>query len=155
MDYCLREAKSEDLSGVLAVYRDAGLESRGGLALDEAQAVFAKMKGYPNYKVYVAECDGLIVGTFALLVMDNLANSGRPSGIVEDVAVAKTYQGKGIGKAMMKYAGEECRRHGCYKMVLSSNERRTATHKFYESLGFSRHGFSFGMEFEQGSKERK
>jgi hypothetical protein len=32
---------------------------------------------------------------------------------------------------------------GCYKLALSSNERREAAHAFYDSLGFQRHGFSF------------
>jgi GNAT superfamily N-acetyltransferase len=149
VEYRIREAESKDLGGVLAVYRDAGLDSRGSLTVNAAEIVYDKIKSYPNYRLYVAEHDGLICGTFTLLIMDNLANGGLPSGIVEDVAVASASQGKGIGKAMMKYAIEECQRQGCYKMVLSSNEKRAEAHKFYESLGFSRHGFSFRMELPE------
>ena len=36
----------------------------------------------------MAELNGEIVGTFALLIMDNLAHLGAPSGVVEDVVVA-------------------------------------------------------------------
>jgi len=56
----------------------------------------------------VAVAGGEIVGTFALLIMDNLAHAlrGAPSGIVEDVIVHLTRQGQGIGKQIMQYAME-------------------------------------------------
>jgi GNAT superfamily N-acetyltransferase len=78
--------------------------------------------------------------------MDNLANNGIPSGIVEDVAVLPAFQGKGIGRQMMHFAINCCKEKGYYKMMLSSNELRTNAHKFYESLGFTRHGFSYRVE---------
>lgn len=42
---------------------------------------------YPYYKLFVAEQDNQVVGTSALLIMHNLSHLGKPSGIVEDVAV--------------------------------------------------------------------
>ena len=89
---------------------------------------------------------GEIVGTFALLIMDNLAHKGTPSGIVEDVAVRSEWQGKGIGKQMMEYAIGQCKEAGCYKMALSSNSIRKNAHRFYESLGFKKHGYSFVLD---------
>jgi GNAT superfamily N-acetyltransferase len=65
--------------------------------------------------------------------------------VVEDVAVAPSRQGQGIGRAMMAHAIEECRKAGCYKLALSSNVKRAAAHKFYESLGFERHGYSYAV----------
>jgi GNAT superfamily N-acetyltransferase len=47
------------------------------------------------------------------------------------------------GKQMMQFAMEQCKQAGCYKLMLSSNLKREAAHKFYESLGFQRHGYSF------------
>jgi GNAT superfamily N-acetyltransferase len=142
----IREATPADLLHILAVYREARLAKRGSLSLEEATSIHAKMKRYPNYKVYVAEIKGQIVGTFELLIIDNLANGGRPSGLVEDVAVLPSFQGQGIGKEMMRFAMNRCKEHRCYKMALSSNETRTDAHRFYESLGFSRHGFSYRIE---------
>jgi GNAT superfamily N-acetyltransferase len=78
--------------------------------------------------------------------MDNMAKRGRRSGIVEDVAVDPQYQGRGIGRAMMQHALEQCRRADCYKLVLSSNLKREDAHRFYDSLGFKRHGYSFRVE---------
>jgi len=47
---------------------------------------------------------------------------------------------------MMHHAMAFAREAGCYKLVLSSNQKRERAHAFYESLGFQRHGFSFSIE---------
>ncbi len=146
MDVRIREATEVDLEQILAIYRDAGIETRGRQSLESARRVFKQMALYPMYKVYVAEGEDRIAGTYALLIMDNLANGGLPSGIVEDVAVLRSCQGHGVGKAMMESALATCRSHKCYKMALSSNAVRTGAHRFYESLGFVRHGFSYRVD---------
>jgi len=61
-----------------------------------AQVIFVRMQGYPDYRLYVAEADGQVVGTFALLVMDNLGHLGATSGLVEDVAVDPAWQKRGV-----------------------------------------------------------
>jgi len=142
----IREANAEDLQSLLRVYRESGLDPDGNLSLSEGAAILERIKQYPYYKVFVAATDGQIVGTFAVLIMDNLAHKGTRSGLVEAVGVLPSFQGKGIGKEMMQFAMNRCKEHGCYKMALSSNEARTDAHKFYESLGFTRHGFSYRVE---------
>lgn len=94
----------------------------------------------------MAEIADRIVGTFELLIMDNLAHRGQPSGVVEDVVVDSGLQSKGIGRLMMAFAMEICRKKGCYKMTLSSNLKRERAHQFYESLGFKKHGYSYLVE---------
>ena len=146
MNINLKEATIQDLSGILNLYATV-LDNGNILNQEHAETLFKKMQTYPNYKVYVAENDEHIVGTFALLIMDNLAHQGTPSGVVEDVAVLNDLQGKGIGKLMMEFAMEKCREAGCYKLVLSSNIKRKEAHAFYESLDFEKHGFSFRVDF--------
>jgi len=80
--------------------------------------------------------------------MDNLGHMGAPSAVLEDVVVAEECRGMGVGKLMMEYAHELCRLKGCYKMTFSSNINRKAAHRFYESLGFRKHGYSFYIEYE-------
>lgn len=119
------------------------MDSGPELDLSTAEIIFERMKSYPNYSTFVAEVEGEIIGTFTLLIMDNLAHRGAPSGIVEDGVVQQGWRGRGVGKEMMRYAMEKCKKTGCYKLVLSSSENREAAHRFYESLGFQRHGYSF------------
>ncbi|MFT3828538.1 MAG: GNAT family N-acetyltransferase [Opitutaceae bacterium] len=139
----IRPATAADLPAVLALYAQPEIDDGHVLPLDRAEAIFRRMQSYPSYTLYVASVEDRIVGTFSLLIADNLAHLGAPSGIVEDVVVAVEEQGKGVGKQMMRFALERCRELGCYKMALSSNARRTAAHRFYDSLGFERHGVSF------------
>jgi len=145
----LREARRADLENVLALYAAIEDSHADVLPLEEAQAVWAQFARYPSYRLWVA-CDpaqnGAVVGTYALLIMHNLAHRGAPSAIVEDVVVAPGQQGRGIGRQMMAHAMQQAREAGCYKLALSSNARRAGAHAFYESLGFAQHGLSFVVE---------
>ena len=86
-----------------------------------------------------------MVGSYALLVMHNLAHRGTPSAVVEDVVVDQRCRSQGVGRQMMDHAMAQAREAGCYKLALSSNLKRTRAHAFYESLGFQRHGISFAI----------
>ncbi len=146
MEVTIREATVHDLPGILELYAQPDMDNGEVLSVEQAEAIFRRMLAYPNYKVYVALHEGLIVGTFALAIMDNMAHMGSHSGLIEDVVVKSAFQGQGIGKQMMRYAMDCCREHNCYKVVLSSNLKREKAHRFYESLGFRKHGYSFLVE---------
>lgn len=143
---CIRQANVSDLPAVLALYAQPGLDDGEVMPLARAQAVLAEFARYPNYRLFVA-CDGPhVVGTYALLVMHNLAHCGAPSAIAEDVVVTQQRRGQGIGRQLMAHAMGEAARAGCYKLALSSNGKRHAAHVFYEGLGFERHGLSFVVQ---------
>ena len=139
----IRKAVEADLPGILRLYAQPGVNDARVLPLDAATAIFRRFATYPNYHVYVATKGTDIVGSFELLVMDNLAHLGAPSAIVEDVCVDERLRSQGIGAAMMKFAMKVAASAGCYKLTLSSNLKRTRAHAFYQSLGFEQHGISF------------
>jgi len=158
MNLLMREATEDDLPAVLALYAQPAMDNGKVLTLDEAKTLLAQFRQYPSYRLWVAceaspnassdaesgdESGGQVVGTYALLIMHNLAHQGTPSAIVEDVVVSAERQSQGIGQQMMQHAQQQARLAGCYKLVLSSNQKRERAHAFYESLGFQRHGFSF------------
>ena len=145
MNLNIRIATIADVPSILHIYAEA-LDNHKVLSAEEAQKIFIKQSQYPDYHVFIAEYNQRAVGTFALLVMENMAHMGTPSAVVEDVGVLPGLQGQGIGKKMMEYALQYAKEKGCYKMSLSSNLRREQAHQFYESLGFKKHGFSFLME---------
>lgn len=145
MKLIIKEANEQDLAGILELYGQPDMDNGSVINLEEARRIFFEMAAYPNYRLFVAKADEETVGTFALLIMDNLAHMGAKSGVIEDVVVKTAWQHKGIGKQMMQFAAERCEEAHCYKMALSSNSKREAAHRFYESLGFQRHGISFSM----------
>ena len=146
MNVLIRKAKEEDLPSILALLSEVDEPNQDSISLQKARAIFSQIQSYPNYHIYIALIEEDVVGTFALLMMDNLVHNGAPSGIVEDVAVRTAWQGRGIGKQMMEYAMQMCKEAGCYKLSLSSNVKREKAHNFYESLGFVKHGYSFVVD---------
>jgi len=140
----IRQAVPDDLAPVLALFAQPEMDDGEVLPLSAAREILQRFSRYPDYRLFVAEdSDGGIRGCYALLIMDNLGHLGAPSAIVEGVVVDPRWQGHGIGAAMMRHAMREAAAKRCYKIVLSSNEKRTRAHAFYEDLGFERHGFSF------------
>ena len=147
----IRKASPQDLGAILALYAEPDIDDGHVLDLSGAERIYERMQRYPSYVTYVAVLEGEVVGTFSLLIMDNLAHMGAPSGVVEDVVVHSRWRGQGVGRRMMRFAMERCREAGCYKLALSSNRKRADAHRFYESLGFVRHGYSFIVRLDVGS----
>ena len=139
----IRVATNKDLPVILELYRQLDPEGSPVLPLADAEKIFETANKYPDYQVYVADRQGKTLGTFALLIVDNLAHLGARYGIVEDVVVSAEWRGMGIGRQMMRFAMQKCYAAGCYKLVLSSNKKRTEAHRFYKKLGFRKHGYSF------------
>jgi GNAT superfamily N-acetyltransferase len=145
----IRAAGADDLLGVLALYTQPEIDNGHVLPIQDAEAVYARFSRYPDYTLYVAEADRQIVGSFALLIMDNLGHLGAPSAIVEDVVVDPALHSQGIGRVMMQFAAARARERRCYKIVLSSDTKRARAHAFYERLGFERHGYSSRLMLER------
>jgi GNAT superfamily N-acetyltransferase len=151
MSLHIRQATAQDLPQVLQLYAQPSMDNGQVMALAAAEQLWAQFSQYPNYRLFVAcqtdaHAQEQVIGTYALLVMHNLAHQGTPSAIVEDVVVSEAHQSQGVGRAMMAHAMDLARQAACYKLVLSSNQKRERAHAFYESLGFQRHGFSFLIE---------
>lgn len=156
MNVHIREATQADLPGVLALYAQPDLDGDKVLALDQARTLWQQFARYPNYRLFVADAASSaeptqteVVGSYALLVMHNLAHAGAPSAVAEDVVVSPSHRRMGVGRALMAHALEQARAAGCYKLALSSNSKRHAAHDFYRSLGFAQHGLSFLIDITQ------
>jgi GNAT superfamily N-acetyltransferase len=100
-------------------------------------------KSIQGYELLVAEDDGQVVGTTVLAGLPGFAHGTSPFGVVEYVVVDERCRSRGIGKLMMASVISLAKDAGCYKIALTSDNRRERAHKFYCSLGFeaSAHGF--------------
>ncbi|MCJ2019138.1 GNAT family N-acetyltransferase [Methylobacterium sp. E-065] len=144
-DLTVRRAGTPDLPAILDLY--AELNSGRVASLEQAEALLDRLtRAYPDYGLYVAEVDGAIVGTFCLIILDNIAHWGMPSALVESVVVSSGQRGGGLGRAMMHEAFRLAQARGCYKLALSSNVDAKPAHVFYERLGFERYGYSFRLD---------
>ena len=139
----IREALEMDLPSILSLYGQPDFDNGVVADLAGAQDFLAIIGRYPDYRIYVAEMEGGVIGVYSLLIMDKLGHKRTPSAILEDIVVATSRQRQGVGKALVAHAMDMARSKGCYKLVLSSNAKRTDAHRFYDQLGFQRHGISF------------
>ncbi|ASC73951.1 hypothetical protein XM38_049250 [Halomicronema hongdechloris C2206] len=99
-----RQASMADLPDILRLYAQPDLDNGKVLSTAAATSILEHLDSYPDYHLYVALGDSRVVGTFALLIMDNLVHAGTPSAVIEAVAVDPSWQHQGVGTYMMYYA---------------------------------------------------
>ena len=135
-----RAAAAAELEAIVALLADDPLGSERehtGAQLDgRYREAFAAIERDPNQLLAVAERGGRIVGVLQLSFIPGLTRRGMWRGQIEGVRVASGERGSGIGKAMLEWAIDRCRRRGCGLGQLTSDERRPDAHRFYEALGF-------------------
>lgn len=143
----IREAIEKDLPEVLEILSE--MDQEAGLEQTSARKIWDKFKEYPYYKVFVAVDEEKIIGTCSLIILDNLGHHGARLAVAENMIIRSEYRGKGIGHLLMHHVMEQAAKENCYKLMLSSNKKRTQAHRFYEQLGFQQHGISFMIEVEK------
>jgi ribosomal protein S18 acetylase RimI-like enzyme len=99
---------------------------------DELAAIVAS----PDQVLYLARLDGRIVGTLTL------AFYRIPTALkawIEDVVVADTARGHGVGEALSRAAIDEARARGAKHVSLTSRPSREAANRLYQRIGFDRY----------------
>jgi len=137
----LRPARPEDVQALVdLIAADQLGATRDGVrdAADLAAytAAFEAIAADPAHILVVAEMAGEIVGTMQLSFLPGLARRGALRAQIEAVRVAESSQGSGLGTAMMGWAIDEARRHGCALVQLTTDKSRLDAHRFYQRLGF-------------------
>ncbi|MBI2053367.1 MAG: GNAT family N-acetyltransferase [Candidatus Sungbacteria bacterium] len=126
------------------------LKSVGGVARREVHALLrelsdsaAKKFSAPtlaralrdaNTYILTAQDGGAIIGTGTLIVM---ATATGLRGRIEDVVVASSHRGQGIGREIMRRLIAEARRRRLAQVELTSAPARVAANHLYQALGFS------------------
>ena len=140
----VRRLREADLGNGFLETLDA-LRPASDLAPERALEVFRRLDRNQDCVVAVAEVGGRVVGAATLLVEHKFINQAGRAGHIEDVAVAVEQQGRGIGRALVRYLLERAREAGCYKTILDCADDVVP---FYEGLGFQRR--TNGMDFRHG-----
>lgn len=97
---------------------------------------FAAIESSPHQLLVIAEMGAVPVGTLQLTFLPGISRLGEWRGQIEGVRIAASARGSGLGRAMVSWAVDECRRRGCGLVQLTSDASRTDARRFYESLGF-------------------
>ena len=140
-------ATKEDLAILNALYAD--MYDRDLMPEQKISELWYQIQQVPEYNIYLAYFDKLAIGTFSLILLPTMIYPGfHKSAILDVVTIHSNYRGKSFGTQMIKKALSISANAGCYKVTLSSNLKRDRAHRFYKSLGFRQHGWSFSYQFQ-------
>jgi GNAT superfamily N-acetyltransferase len=90
--------------------------------------------------------DGEVARAYLYIMTNDLHDA--PFGLLEDVFVAESERGSGLGTALVNEVIAAARAAGCYKLVATSRASRPKVHELYERLGFANYGIEFRLNFE-------
>lgn len=142
----IRKLQKKDLFNGFLHSLDS-LRNASNMSPRKAQAIFDKISGNPNEMIYVAVMDSKIIGAASIIIEQKFIHNGGKVGHIEDVVVAKEFQGKGIGQKIVYSLLNHAQKQGCYKTILDCTDDLIP---FYKKLGFKLHSNS--MRFDHLSK---
>lgn len=142
----IRKIQKKDISNGFLHSLDS-LRNASDLSPKKALSIFDKISSDPRETIYVAVIGSKVVGAASIIIEQKFIHEGGKVGHIEDVAVAKEFQGKGIGQKVVCALLEHAQKRGCYKTILGCTDDLIP---FYEKLGFKKH--SNEMRFDHLSK---
>lgn len=146
----IREARRQDVAAIAAMFVSDELGGHGDTAeakaLPDYLAAFDWISTSPENRLWVAEIDGEIVGTYQSTYTRTLTGRGSSSLTIAAVHTRHDRRGAGIGAAMIRHAIAQGEDMGVRQVQLMSNMVRTDAHRFYERLGFARSHAGFKMK---------
>ncbi len=128
----IRDLQKEDLWNGFLASLDS-LRETGSMKRSKAEKVFEKVNSNKDHIIAVAKVDGRVVGAATLLIEQKFIHDGGLAGHIEDVAVSRKFQGRGIGEKIIRHLLEESKNRGCYKTVLHCTD---SLRPYYEKIGF-------------------
>jgi len=93
--------------------------------------------------VLVADDDGEVIGLCQVLILHHFQHTGGKTAEVESVHVRSDRRSQGIGAQLIAAAESHAESLGCYRIQLTSNNKRTDAHRFYLRLGYSQSHLGF------------
>lgn len=150
----LRRARAADLHPLIALLADDDISgTRGDLAddadTDRYRSALDELIDDPANELVVVERDGDVVGTVQLTRIPGLSRRGTTRLQIEAVRVSSAVRSRGIGTALFEWViATAAPAWGATLVQLTTDDRRTDAHRFYERLGFvgSHRGFKLDVD---------
>ncbi len=127
----IRSAQLADVSRLTALAAQLGYPTSEAALQTRLEALLPQT----DHAVFVAvDTDDVVMGWISLFVYRPLMRD--PLVMVAGLIVDEVRRGQGIGQQLMEQAESWARERGCEGVYLKSNIKRTASHTFYEGLGY-------------------
>lgn len=146
-DIIIREARESDLLTIKKLTLEL-IETIGNtegmdikLIAENCQNLLSKANSY----ILVAEIEGVVVGFVNFTTRKTILHRGL-SGLIDELVVAKSYRGKGLGKQLLSSAIEKSRQLGCCEVEVSTEKTNIKAREFYRQCGFTERGVLFEID---------
>ena len=129
----IRSMTLEDINNMDVLMNQLGYPT----SKSKIQERFKKILGLPNYKTFVAEINGVLVG-FVGMCKQTAYEFDEPYVRVLALVVHEDYRRKNIGQSLMLEVEDWAMKNYCRAIILNSGNReeRIAAHNFYNNLGY-------------------
>lgn len=147
MDISIRNATEADLPAIRKLIEELAevITHAEKIDLNSVEKKALERLANPDTFIYLAEGNGEPLGLLTISLRQTLLHS-TPSGLIDELVVSKIHRRKGIGKALMDFAVEECQRLGCGEAEVGTEVENAKARKFYLDFGFE----EIGVLFEKG-----
>jgi len=98
-----------------------------------------------NSYILVAKIEGVVVGFINFTTRKTILHPGL-SGLIDELIVAKSCRGKGIGRQLLSSAIEKSRQLGCCEVEVSTEKTNIKAREFYRQCGFTERGVLFEID---------
>jgi len=134
VSFIITEYQDRHKDQVIKVISDSlflifNVEPRNMKELEDVKAHFFDKNG----KFYVAELEGKVIGTIAVIQEEY---EGESVARVYKLYVEHRHRGKGVGRALLERVFEFCNAGGHSRIVLSTHPRMVDAIRFYQRNGF-------------------
>lgn len=138
--YEIRAAAAADAAALVPLLAELGFPA-------DADEVAARLRSLAalGEQVLVA-ADGAALLGFVSLHATPVLHRPAPVGRLTALVVAAEYRLQGVGRALLRAAELFLAERGCALIEVTSNQRRTDAHAFYERLGYARTSYRFGKQ---------
>jgi ribosomal protein S18 acetylase RimI-like enzyme len=146
-DIIIREAKESDLLtiGKLTLELIEAMGDTEGINIKLIAENCRSLLSEANSYILVAEIGGVVVGFVNFTTRKTILHRSL-SGLIDELIIAKSYRGKGIGRQLLSSAIEKSRQLGCCEVEVSTEKINIKAKEFYRQCGFMERGVLFEID---------
>ena len=146
-DILIRKARKSDLIviGKLLVELINAMDDTEGIDIGIALKTCGRLLNDANSHFLVATMKGSPVGFINFTIRQTILHRS-PSALIDELVVAKEYQGKGVGKRLVLAVIEKCKQLGCCEVEVSTEKTNIKARRFYKECGFNERGALFEVD---------
>lgn len=143
--YSIRPAKASDYQKYIEVL--SVLTTVGDVSESQFRDLLDLWAANPKiyFPLVIANAQDEVVASGMMLIEQKLIHGCAKVGHVEDIAVARSQQGKNLGLSLVRHLSSIAEKEGCYKVILNclpSNEG------FYNKCGYKNVGLEMSKRYD-------